>query len=132
QFAASGYERTKVCFRFVSFVGLFTIKLSRIPHLLLTCALLFPLPLVFHDFVSNSIILGNWLAQIYLRIKGENDQVGRHGGRIGTQAALALAFAPRVGPPPSDANIKRKVPPLHRSSLCDDLFRSGMTELRRA
>ena len=36
-----------------------------------------------------------------------------------------LSKPTKVGQRPPDADIKRKVPPLHRSSLCDDLFRSG-------
>jgi hypothetical protein len=60
-------------------------------------------------------------------LNGWNDEVGGHGWNIGTQAALVPAFAKpaKVGQPPSDAHIKRRVPPLHRSSLCDDLLRSG-------
>jgi hypothetical protein len=64
---------------------------------------------------------------------GGNDEVGGHGWGIEMRAALVLGFAEptKVGQLRSDANIKRKVPPLHRSSLCDDLFRVGMTHLSR-
>jgi hypothetical protein len=48
------------------------------------------------------------------------------GGQSGRAASVPTFGKPcKRGQRPSDANIKRKVPPFHRSSLCDDLVRSG-------
>jgi hypothetical protein len=61
--------------------------------------------------------------RLYVRCKGGNDEVGGHGWKIGTQAALVPAFAKpaKVGQPRSQAKKgKVKIPILKSQNKTKD------------